>query len=365
MQFLFVKFRGLLRQLEYFLSITRNIYYCHISKVKFFHVAELPKWVIYDIARRIVTNLTAVRCTITFSPLFLRKCVIHFGTEGVFFNNFRKGLIHSSCQVIVTWPHIEPKRLDIALLERSKKVVAAWVTASRATKVGLEQLGINSSYIWLIPLGVDQRIFRPRNKATVRALLFPDLDFSTFDFVIGSFQKDDLGWAGIGQPKLEKGPDIFCDVVNILAKNYKILVLLTGPTRTYVQNHLTDDVTVAWRALKRPDEVALYFSAIDVYLVTARYEGGPEAVPQAVAAQCKIISTGVGMAPDWLPESDVVDVMDRSVIAERLVHLLGTDDYPLRNELRENSHALRHDVMGRSFENLYLMTSELLECHEP
>ena len=56
--------------------------------------------------------------------------------------------------------------------------------------------------------------------------------------IIGSFQKDGVGWGEGNEPKLIKGPDIFCEVIKRLKKDFDIHVFLTGPARGYVKNHL-------------------------------------------------------------------------------------------------------------------------------
>ena len=40
-------------------------------------------------------------------------------------------------------------------------------------------------------------------------------------------------------PKLIKGPDVFCDVIERLAKDLPVHVLLSGPSRGYVKARLT------------------------------------------------------------------------------------------------------------------------------
>ena len=55
-------------------------------------------------------------------------------------------------------------------------------------------------------------------------------------FVVGSFQRDTEG-SDLKSPKLEKGPDLFCDYVEKIADE-NTLVLLGGWRRQYIMNRL-------------------------------------------------------------------------------------------------------------------------------
>ena len=66
------------------------------------------------------------------------------------------------------------------------------------------------------------------------------LNIKDYDVVIGSFQKDGIGWSEDFSPKYVRGSDVFCDVVELIAKKYPVFVLLTGPAREYVKSRLTN-----------------------------------------------------------------------------------------------------------------------------
>src|SRR5690606_10235826 len=109
-------------------------------------------------------------------------------------------------------------------------------TSCTISKELLTKWGVPSEKIVIVPLGVDLQIFK-QNKYDGQQLR-RYLGIEENAFIIGSFQKDDIGWNNSGIPKLEKGPDILCDVLEKLAQKHKIFVFLTGPSREYVKNRL-------------------------------------------------------------------------------------------------------------------------------
>jgi glycosyltransferase involved in cell wall biosynthesis len=136
-------------------------------------------------------------------------------------------------------------------------------------------------------------------------------------FVVGSFQKDGVGWGEGLEPKLIKGPDVLLAVAERLAGQVPELhVLLTGPARGYVRAGL-ERLGVPYRHVLLPDveSVSQAYPAIDVCLVTSRDEGGPRAVLESMATRVPLVTTRVGQATDlvrhgetgWMVEAEDVD----------------------------------------------------------
>ncbi len=116
--------------------------------------------------------------------------------------------------------------------------------------------------------------------------------------MIGSFQKDGVGWGEGLEPKLIKGPDLFVETLAKL-KHLHPLVLLTGPARGYVKRGL-DQLGIDYKHfyLKTIAELPEMYQALDLYLITSRLEGGPKALLEAWASGIPVVSTQVGMVPD-------------------------------------------------------------------
>lgn len=139
-------------------------------------------------------------------------------------------------------------------------------------------------------------------------------------FVIGSFQRDTEGH-DLKSPKLEKGPDVFCDYIglarDVLKKsNVECVVLLGGWRRQYIQQRLTK-MGIRFAYNQRPDFEMIneMYNCLDLYVVSARYEGGPQAIVEAAITQTPIISTDVGLAKHILAPESIAS----SVSAEALL----------------------------------------------
>jgi glycosyltransferase involved in cell wall biosynthesis len=188
--------------------------------------------------------------------------------------------------------------------------------SNRAMEALVLETGIAAEKVFRIPIGVDTARFHPRDAASRtaarRALGLPEAAY-----VVGSFQKDGVGWGEGLEPKLIKGPDVLLDVAERVARGVPELhLLLTGPARGYVAEGLTRR-GISHRHVLLPDldVVAHAYSAIDLCLVTSRDEGGPKAVLESMATGVPLVTTCVGQAADlvrdgengWLREVEDAD----------------------------------------------------------
>jgi glycosyltransferase involved in cell wall biosynthesis len=218
------------------------------------------------------------------------------------------------------------------------------VTASRMMGARLEAWGVPREKIVRIPLGVDLHRFRPPTPE-LRAVARRRLGIPDERTCVGSFQKDGVGWGEGTEPKLIKGPDVFVSVCNRLQSYCPLFVLLTGPARGYVKAKLeASGIPYRHDNLADPADLPRYYHALDMYLVTAREEGGPLALPEAMAAGTPIISTRVGMAPDMIVTGEngiLVDVEDVDALAESARRLV--DDPPMRERLARSALATVQD----------------------
>jgi glycosyltransferase involved in cell wall biosynthesis len=165
--------------------------------------------------------------------------------------------------------------------------------------------GIAPEKVFRIPIGVDAARFCPRDAAT-RAEARRALGLPGSAFVVGSFQKDGVGWGEGTEPKLIKGPDVLLDVAGRLAREVPELhVLLTGPARGYVAAGL-ERLGIPYDHLQLPglDAVARAYRAIDLCLVTSRDEGGPKAVLESMASGVPLVTTRVGQAADLVRDGE-------------------------------------------------------------
>ena len=130
--------------------------------------------------------------------------------------------------------------------------------------------------------------------------------------LIGSFVKDGNGKDG-NTPKISKNPDLFIKVLEEL-KPINMKVLLAGYAREYVRKNL-DRLQIPYVYFQKYHDLNMLYDCLDWYLVTAKYEGGPQSVLEAAFRKVKILSTRVGMAPEVLHKdclcNDSKDFVDK------------------------------------------------------
>ena len=97
------------------------------------------------------------------------------------------------------------------------------------------EAGVEPSAVHVIAIGIDIEHF-PLVTSEYRAAARAALDLPADAFVVGSFQKDGVGWGEGLEPKLVKGPDILVAALErVAAEISELHVLLTGPARGYVR----------------------------------------------------------------------------------------------------------------------------------
>jgi glycosyltransferase involved in cell wall biosynthesis len=206
----------------------------------------------------------------------------------------------------------------------SRIVVSAGVVEQR-----LLSWGVPAEKIVRIPIGVDTRLFVPPS-AEQRAAARQALGFAEDAVVIGSFQKDGVGWGDGMEPKLIKGPDVFLDTVARLRETLPVAVLLTGPARGYVKQGLERlGIPYAHTYVKAYKDLVGCYHALDLYLVTSREEGGPMGLMEGMASGVPVVSTPVGMGPDLLVDGvsgGLTEAVDPAQLAASALAVLGQDD---------------------------------------
>ena len=162
--------------------------------------------------------------------------------------------------------------------------------------------GVSRDKIVRIPIGVDTKTFTPpstQKRQEARAKLkIPD-----GALVIGSFQKDGVGWGDGMEPKMIKGPDIFVETLKDLSNDLPVFAMLTGPARGYVKSKL-DEFGIPYAHAYPDDHADLVqcYHALDLYIVSSREEGGPMGLMESMSTHVPVTSTNVGMAPDLIKD---------------------------------------------------------------
>lgn len=144
-----------------------------------------------------------------------------------------------------------------------------------------------------VRVGVDLDFFAPRT-TTRRELGLPEKGF-----LVGFF-----GARGSDSDGGRKGMDVLVSVLQQAGKEIsQVHAVLAGPGWDEFASEFRaagSDATV-FGFVPRSKIPALY-SALDVYLVTARVEGGPMTVLESLACGTPVIATRVGLVPDVIAE---------------------------------------------------------------
>lgn len=212
--------------------------------------------------------------------------------------------------------------------------VDLWVTQTRQAQQELASLGIESS---LIPYAIDINEFRSLQLTQAQRTVFREKwNIPADAYLIGSFQRDTEG-TDLSSPKLVKGPDIFLEIVYALhRRGNKIHAILAGPRRFWLKKNLAKrgiPFTFIGQTVEGQDDIEIntlphsdlndIYNQIDLYLVSSRSEGGPRAVLEAGSANCKILSTPVGLVLDVLEPACVY--RDPFEAVERIERDIRTD----------------------------------------
>ena len=184
------------------------------------------------------------------------------------------------------------------------KFVTHYHVISPKVKEQLENL--TDKPVTYIPFWVNQNLwFNIEDKKFLRKKFGVAED----SFLVGSFQRDTEG-SDLISPKLIKGPDRFIEIVKYYeAKNSNFKVILTGKRRQFVINELERlNIEYLYFEMANFETLNELYNLIDLYVVSSRIEGGPQAIVECGITKTPIISTDVGFASDILATESIFDM---------------------------------------------------------
>lgn len=186
--------------------------------------------------------------------------------------------------------------------------------------------GVEPARVFAIRIGIDLEHF-PGVTPELRVAAREAVGLPASAFVVGSFQKDGVGWREGLEPKLVKGPDVLVAALERLRADVPELhVLLTGPARGYLRRELDGrGIPYVHTSAARRRDLARAYHALDVYAVSSRQEGGPKAVLESMATGIPLVSTRVGQAQElvqdgvngWQVEVEDADALAAAVLRVR------------------------------------------------
>jgi hypothetical protein len=228
---------------------------------------------------------------------------------------------------------------DIRFYEEKFKVLKDLVDMWISPNTKISKFFTNNGVKFVqIPFYVSPEIFFPikKSKEDLSEILEVDYNKIKGKLLIGSFQRDSLG-ADLLKPKWQKGPELLVDICKHLPKD-KFILVLAGPRRHFIVNEchkygipyifVGDENFIS----KKEDDtdinnlneekINFLYNLIDVYLVTSKSEGGPKAIIEAALTKTKIFSTDVGLARDFLSESQIINKNSHQVADNIMASLL-------------------------------------------
>lgn len=155
----------------------------------------------------------------------------------------------------------------------------------------LDERALGHVPIAVVPHGVDAKFFQRRSVDPMRFEIPKDR------FVVGF-----VGTKGSDSDAGRKGTDVFLDVARKAADRLPRLHILLGGIgweKELAELRLLGISASATGYIRKSDLPVLY-SALDVYLLTSRVEGGPCTVFEAMACETPVVSTRVGAVPDLI-----------------------------------------------------------------
>ena len=209
--------------------------------------------------------------------------------------------------VICTIHHLEDKDFTGSgkkeFLKRDKYVNIYHTISENSYK---QILKLTDKKIEILPFWVNDDIFYPiNNKLEIRK----KYNLPTESYIIGSFQRDSEG-NNLSSPKMIKGPDRFIEILKEKLVDYpNLTILLTGKRRSYIISKLKElDINYIYFEMVSVEELNELYNSLDLYIVSSRVEGGPQAIFECAATKTSIISTDVGIAKEILNKKSIFDM---------------------------------------------------------
>lgn len=326
-------------------------------KVQF--VIENADWAIRrvgEFTRDEVNRITGAETVgVVTEPQKIVHRIAHFGSQYMWLN--WQAHLTDRNRYVTTFFHGKPEDGPevAAHIDRFLETVprlSRVITAASLIEERLLAWGVPRETLVRVPIGVDSSIFVPptpaeRQAARTKFGIAPDR------VVVGSFQKDGLGWGDGMEPKPIKGPDVFVAAIEELAKHVPVTAFLTGPARGYVKSAL-EKRGIPFVHTYTKDHAGLVdcYHALDLYFVTSREEGGPMGIMEGMASGVPVVSTCVGMAPDLIVDGitgGLVASEDAAGIAASALRLLALPEggAALRTAARKAAEGVDWTVAGR------------------
>lgn len=213
--------------------------------------------------------------------------------------------------VVNTITHIAPEKFDFNAFKVKDSFVNHYHAMSEKSAIDVRQF--TDKPVTPIQFWVNETIWKESEIDVDK--LRSKYNLPRMKTLVGSFQRDTEG-SDLVSPKLVKGPDLFCDYMEHLQSQIgkNLEVVLTGWRRQYVMKRLSR-AGIQYHYFEMCDFETMndLYNCLDLYVVSSRIEGGPQAIPECAMTRTPIISRDVGLAPEILAPKSVNDNLSLAI----------------------------------------------------
>jgi glycosyltransferase involved in cell wall biosynthesis len=212
----------------------------------------------------------------------------------------------------------------------------AIVTGSKEWIDDLQRRGAQMDRVFAVPYGVDADCFVPPTPAA-RTAIRERLGIADSALVVGFFAKKG------SNDDDRKGTDVFAEALRLLhAKVPSVVAIIVGPGwQEMVKGFEREGIRCLWFPFIRDNaHLVPMYQALDTYWVTARVEGGPVPLLEAMSVGICCVTTPVGLAREVCVDRAnalMVPFNSPAVVVARTLELI--TDRPTRERLGEAARA--------------------------
>lgn len=273
-------------------------------RLRVLFVPDSVHWVTGTIAKAIARFNPWIEATIASGPVIDRV----FADYPELMHNF--DLVHFTCPYASReWL---PRFRDLVPCVTSHHHVSDWdllkhnldgdaiVVGSPEWSNDLALRGADQTKVFCVPYGVDTEQFKP-GSAAQREQVRSKLWISPGATTVGFFGKNSSNEYD------RKGIDVFTAAVQSLNRKVaEVAVVIVGPGwQSLVRSLKSSGVACHWFPYIRDlSELTEMYRALDFYWVTARVEGGPVTLLEAMSTEVCCLTTAVGLAREIVNDGD-------------------------------------------------------------
>ena len=281
--------------------------------MKIFVLFSRENWIIDELAKEWIINNNNL-CTNNINDADVIWILSMYNTNVIPYNIYKRKKVITTIHHITPWKVGKTQRI---LYKKLNDITDVFHSICDITTKEMKKHFTKP--IKTVPFWHNENVW---SKITNTEVLRKKYNFSSNDFLVGSFQKDTEGDSIANKtfkPKLEKGPDLFVEAVKILKeKKYPNLkVILSGYKRQYIINELKKN-NIDYVFFKRIDFESLneIMNCLDLYIVASRVEGGPRAINECSLTKRPLLTTNVGIAKYLVHPKSIFDMNNIETILD-------------------------------------------------